>query len=142
MIRIEHPINRLRRIQMVAAICAVWCMAAQFECLARPPVAHEPDSDASEAQTTRPRPACDFRELERTLNKLPNVTDAERAHLEELTRRIVNKLLHDPITMLRRSESLHGTTSQYLHALERLFHLDPDASAADVDGEDDVEQDD
>jgi len=52
---------------MVAAICAVWCMAAQFECLARPPVAHEPDSDASEAQTTRPRPACDFRELERTL---------------------------------------------------------------------------
>ena len=81
-------------------------------------------------------------ELTRTLNKMQNVGDAERAHLEELTRRIVNKLLHDPITMLRRSESLHGTTSQYLHALERLFHLDPDASAADVDGEDDVEQDD
>jgi glutamyl-tRNA reductase len=80
-------------------------------------------------------------ELTRTLNKMQNVGDAEKAHLEELTRRIVNKLLHDPITMLRRSEGLHGTTSQYLHALERLFHLDPDASAADVDGEEEVERD-
>jgi glutamyl-tRNA reductase len=80
-------------------------------------------------------------ELTRTLNKMQNVGDAEKAHLEELTRRIVNKLLHDPITMLRRSEGLHGTTSQYLHALERLFHLDPDPSAADVDGEEDVERD-
>lgn len=82
-------------------------------------------------------------ELTRTLNKMQNVGDAEKAHLEELTRRIVNKLLHDPITMLRRSEGLHGTTSQYLHALVRLFHLDPDASTADVDGEEekDVEQD-
>jgi glutamyl-tRNA reductase len=83
-------------------------------------------------------------ELTRTMNKMQNIGDAERAHLEELTRRIVNKLLHDPITMLRRSESMHGATSQYLHALERLFHLDPDASINDVDGEEekDVEQDD
>jgi glutamyl-tRNA reductase len=62
-------------------------------------------------------------ELQRTINKLPNLGDAERSHLEELTRRIVNKLLHDPIAMLRKSEGLHGATSQYLHALERLFHL-------------------
>jgi glutamyl-tRNA reductase len=63
-------------------------------------------------------------ELQRTVNKLPNLDEAERSHLEELTRRIVNKLLHDPITMLRSSEGMHGPTSQYLHALERLFHLD------------------
>jgi glutamyl-tRNA reductase len=63
-------------------------------------------------------------ELARTLNKLPSIGDAERAHLEELTRRIVNKLLHDPISMLRKSEGLHGATSQYLHALEQLFGLD------------------
>jgi glutamyl-tRNA reductase len=66
-------------------------------------------------------------ELARTLNKLPGIGEAERAHLEELTRRIVNKLLHDPITMLRKSENLHGTTSQYLHALERLFRLEEES---------------
>ena len=39
-------------------------------------------------------------ELGRTLNKLPNVTEAEKAHLEDLARRIVNKLLHDPVHTL------------------------------------------
>src|SRR5205814_465943 len=34
-------------------------------------------------------------ELARTLNKLPSVGAPERAHLEDLARRIVNKLLHD-----------------------------------------------
>src|SRR5947207_10938891 len=67
---------------------------------------------------------------------MQNISDAERVHLEELTRRIVNKLLHDPITMLRRSEGLHGTTSQYLHAMERLFHLN-DANPTDEEGGDD-----
>jgi glutamyl-tRNA reductase len=69
-------------------------------------------------------------ELNRTLGKLPNVTDAERAHLEELARRIVNKLLHDPVQTLRRGADLHGPAGQYLHALERLFQL------ADEDPED------
>jgi glutamyl-tRNA reductase len=63
-------------------------------------------------------------ELARTMNKLPNISEGERAHLEDLTRRIVNKLLHDPISMLRSSEGMHGGASQYLHALERLYHLD------------------
>jgi glutamyl-tRNA reductase len=67
-------------------------------------------------------------ELARTLNKLGGLSDAEKSHLEELTRRIVNKLLHDPITMLRKSEGLHGSASQYLHALERLFRLEEDES--------------
>jgi glutamyl-tRNA reductase len=79
-------------------------------------------------------------ELTRTMNKMPGIGEAEKSHLQELTRRIVNKLLHDPITMLRKSENLHGTTSQYLHALEQLFHLE-DASDVD-DQETDLEQDD
>ena len=67
-------------------------------------------------------------ELERTLHKLPNVGPAERVHLEELARRIVNKLLHDPIQQLRRSDVIHPPTVAYLHALEKLFNLDhPDA---------------
>lgn len=62
-------------------------------------------------------------EVSRMLNKLPNLTDAERVHLEDLGRRIVNKLLHDPIQQLRTSDSLHAPTAQYLNVLERLFHL-------------------
>ena len=63
-------------------------------------------------------------ELTRTLNKLPNIGENEKGHLEELTRRIVNKLLHDPIRMLRHSDQQHGQPAQYLHALEKLFGLD------------------
>jgi glutamyl-tRNA reductase len=63
-------------------------------------------------------------ELQRTLNKLGPIGEQERAHLEELARRIVNKLLHDPIQALRRSGEFHMPASQYLHALEKLFRLD------------------
>jgi glutamyl-tRNA reductase len=63
-------------------------------------------------------------ELARTLHKLPNVDEAEKAHLEELARRIVNKLLHDPIRMLRHSDPQHGPPAQYMHAMEKLFGLE------------------
>ena len=63
-------------------------------------------------------------ELERTLHKLPNVSQLEREHLEDLTRRIVNKLLHDPMHALRNGESMHEVTPMYIHALEKLFALD------------------
>jgi len=63
-------------------------------------------------------------ELERTLSRIPNLTDADRAQLEEVTRRIVNKLLHDPITALREPHGQHPVTPAYLHAIEKLFHLD------------------
>ncbi len=62
-------------------------------------------------------------ELERTLGKLPNVTDDEKHHLEDLTRRIVNKLLHDPVKTLRESNTSHGMPGGYAHALQKLFHL-------------------
>ncbi|CAN5375808.1 glutamyl-tRNA reductase [soil metagenome] len=62
-------------------------------------------------------------ELERTLHKLPNVSAEERAHLEDLARRIVNKLLHDPIKTLRDGSTSHAPASQYLHAMQKLFHL-------------------
>jgi glutamyl-tRNA reductase len=74
-------------------------------------------------------------ELQRTLNKLPNIGEAERAHLEELTRRLVNKLLHDPISMIRKSEGLHGTSQQYLHALEQLFRLQEGGTPGDEEAE-------
>ncbi len=64
-------------------------------------------------------------ELNRTLHKLPGISAVERSHLEELTRRIVNKLLHDPMHTLRNAD--HSPNVQYLHALEKLFQLDAGA---------------
>jgi len=62
-------------------------------------------------------------EVARTVNKLTSITEEERHHLEELARRVVNKLLHDPIHTLRESDGSHGATAPYLHALTKLFHL-------------------
>jgi glutamyl-tRNA reductase len=62
-------------------------------------------------------------EVARTVNKLPNVGDEQRQHLEELARRIVNKLLHDPVQALRAADDLHVPANQYLHAMEQLFKL-------------------
>jgi len=62
-------------------------------------------------------------ELDRTLAKLGELGEAEKAHLEELTRRIVNKLLHDPIAALREGDSPHAPAAAYLHAMEKLFQL-------------------
>ena len=39
-------------------------------------------------------------ELDRELTKLPNIRAQERADLEEFARRLVNKLLHDPVQVL------------------------------------------
>jgi glutamyl-tRNA reductase len=65
-------------------------------------------------------------ELSRTLGKLPGVSESEKAHLEDLARRIVNKLLHAPIQTLRQSGAPHGSAAAgpYLHALEKLFGLE------------------
>jgi len=64
-------------------------------------------------------------EAERAINKMSNATDADRAAIEDLARRIVNKLLHDPISRLKESEGEHGTSpGPYLHALEKLFRLE------------------
>jgi glutamyl-tRNA reductase len=71
-------------------------------------------------------------EVGRAMNKLPSLSAAEREHVEQLARRIVNKLLHDPVQMLRNGEALHGSAPQYLHALERLFKLAEEPPGADA----------
>ena len=55
------------------------------------------------------------------VDKLPLASDAERQQRYELARRIVNKMLHDPIQALRRADAAHGP--QYVHAMEQLFRL-------------------
>jgi glutamyl-tRNA reductase len=79
-------------------------------------------------------------ELDRTIGKLPNVSAEERQHLEELTRRIVNKLLHDPIKTLRETNPAHGPGGQYVHAMQKLFHLaDEPQDAGEADAAESIE---
>jgi glutamyl-tRNA reductase len=63
-------------------------------------------------------------ELNRSIAKLSSISESDRQQLEELTRRIVNKLLHDPIQVLRETHDLHTRTTPYLHAVEKLFKLE------------------
>lgn len=69
-------------------------------------------------------------ELARTLNKLPDLTPDQRSQLEDLARRLVNKLLHDPVHTLRKGDENGGPSAQYLYAMEKLFKLGDDAPAA------------
>jgi len=62
-------------------------------------------------------------ELDRTLAKLPGLSVNDRAQLEDLARRIVNKMLHDPIKSLRESGTTHAGGMPYLHAIQKLFQL-------------------
>ncbi len=74
-------------------------------------------------------------ELNRTLSKLPNIKPEERAHMEELSRRLVNKLLHDPIKALREADGVHIQPEQYLHAMRKLFRLEDDGEGETKRGE-------
>ncbi|HZL33771.1 MAG TPA: glutamyl-tRNA reductase [Tepidisphaeraceae bacterium] len=75
-------------------------------------------------------------EVARTLNKLPGIGAAEQAHLRELARRIVNKVLNDPVQVLRQSDGLHPPAAQYLHAMEKLFHLEGQDAGEPPDDDD------
>jgi glutamyl-tRNA reductase len=68
-------------------------------------------------------------ELARVIHKLPGISDAQRGQLEDLARRIVNKVLHDPVQRLRSTPTSHGGQVPYLHAMEHLFNLLEDAAA-------------
>jgi len=78
-------------------------------------------------------------ELARTIKKLPNISLEEKAHMDELARRIVNKLLHDPISNLRQAEPAHGSMTAYLNVMEKLFDLGSEGAGSVSDEGDDVQ---
>ena len=61
--------------------------------------------------------------LDHTRARIPNLDEASWAHVENLARALVNKLLHDPATRLRR-EAGNGHARDYAEALRYLFDLD------------------
>ena len=68
------------------------------------------------ADTTRQQ------ELKRTLQRLPGLTQRETAIVEELSTRIVNKLLHIPMLRLKEA-TVEGQEHLYTEALQYLFDL-------------------
>lgn len=67
-------------------------------------------------------------ELEKTLRRLPELTDEERRHVEALTQALVKKLLHEPTTRLR-SEAGAGRAPAAAAAARRLFGLNGNSGA-------------
>jgi len=71
-------------------------------------------------------------ELERFVGRL-NLSEAQRAGVEQLTRAIVNKLLHAPVSRLR-AETEREAGLAYLETARVLFALDdPTAPGAEAD---------
>lgn len=60
-------------------------------------------------------------ETQRLFNKLPHLA-ADRAEIEKTIERLVNKLLHPPLEVLR-DEAREGTPHGLLDALKRLFRI-------------------
>lgn len=62
-------------------------------------------------------------EFKKTLSKLTSISDKEKEILNKLTSSIVNKILHDPLIVLKKqSESDNGTI--YVEVARKLFKLD------------------
>lgn len=61
-------------------------------------------------------------EMERLLNRWPDLTERERALIEDFGQRLVNKLLHEP-TLTLKSKSVVGEGELYADLVGELFKL-------------------
>lgn len=66
------------------------------------------------------------RELQKTLDALPNLTDKQREEIEYLSKRIVNSILQRPMSQIKQ-EVIHEDPSRVLHLVKRLFGLEESA---------------
>jgi glutamyl-tRNA reductase len=62
------------------------------------------------------------RELEKMLSIHPHLSEKERQSLEAMTSAIVNKILHDPFSRLKRNDE-EAMSDFYIDTLRTLFHL-------------------
>ena len=63
-------------------------------------------------------------EVEKTLRRLPDMTPQQRKAVEQLSRSIVNKLLHKPITSLKEPKA-----ASHLQSIKELFQVDDSMEA-------------
>ncbi len=62
-------------------------------------------------------------ELQRVLRRLPNLTEGDRALVEQLSHALMNKFLHQPTVALKRAAEA-GSSDDLLNALRALFDLE------------------
>jgi glutamyl-tRNA reductase len=63
------------------------------------------------------------RELDKALSSLPHLSEKERRGMEALSEAIVNKILHGPVTFLKKA-SRNSEGELYVDVVKRLFKLD------------------
>lgn len=69
-------------------------------------------------------------ELEKCLGKMGDgLSSKDKKIVEEMSRTIVNKLLHGPMVHLRSDGSCRAQTLENMNALERMFDLNADSNA-------------
>jgi glutamyl-tRNA reductase len=74
------------------------------------------------------------REVERSLAAFGPVDARQRDAIERLTTALVNKILHAPVTALRRHRA-EPAEAFYVEAARRLFRLHPGSEGGDPDDE-------
>jgi glutamyl-tRNA reductase len=75
-------------------------------------------------------------ELEKTFGTLKGLGDKERKSIEALTAAIVNKVLHQPMTLLKKSQN-NPAGESYVEAVRALFDLDLPAPEGKIECLDD-----
>jgi glutamyl-tRNA reductase len=73
-------------------------------------------------------------ELERTLPRLKNLSDAEKKSLDAMAEAMVNKLLHRPLTELKKSRG-EPDGAQLIESVTRLFELSQEPPADKANAE-------
>ncbi|MBI3151383.1 MAG: glutamyl-tRNA reductase [Chloroflexi bacterium] len=73
-------------------------------------------------------------ELEKTLRRLPDLTDVEREHIEILTKSLVKKIMDNPTRRLR-AEATCPHAPEYASVARTLFGLKNDESLCRLSGE-------
>ncbi len=79
-------------------------------------------------------------ELDRALEKLEGISDEDRYVIELLASRIVGKILHHPLTNLKK-ESSSSMGALYVDSIKRLFELEKELQLLEEDEDEQVFQD-
>jgi glutamyl-tRNA reductase len=74
------------------------------------------------------------RELEKTLRRLPDLSETERTRLEAMTQAMIQKILHEPILRLR-NEAGGPQAAEYAVLVRSLFGLDDAGSPGTLTGD-------
>jgi len=73
-----------------------------------------------------------FREMEKTLKRLGDDSPETRQALETLVRSVALKILHEPISFLKRRTQEEGSAERFIDLVRRIFNMDDPEPPADA----------